>query len=445
MDANIKNLLLNLVELILDAVVVVDIDGKIVYANHACERIFGYKPEELIGQAMIDHVAPEDRLRTLKESRQVMAGYSRVGFENRYIRKDGRYVHIMWSARWLESNQLRIGVARDVTELKHAEAIQAATYAVSEAAQHATDLRTLFEHVHRIILKLVPLSGFAAVVYDFEAKKFELAYQVGLQNCLPMVRHSVAILNSTRDGFLDPATSEQNIFDLPCAGPAALNTDDICCLDLLMDRPRRFIGKLFLETPSGTVYGDEDKELLRYLSAQVATAIDRMQLHARLQHSALHDELTGLPNRRLLLEQVQSALARCQRQLSRMALLFVDIDGLKQINDVFGHAVGDRFLQEIAQRLKNSRRQVDIVSRLGGDEFVVLLQDIHQREDAVAVENDIHVTLSRPMTIDGHVVVTGASVGIAMYPEDGIDSEQLLSHADKNMYKSKLSKRSPHL
>jgi len=108
-------------DLLLDAVFLVDEAGCITYVSSACEGIFGYKPEELVGKFIIDLVAPEDRDKTLAEARNIMAGEQRVGFENRYLRKDGRPVHVMWSARWLESKRLRIGVARDVTQLKHTQ------------------------------------------------------------------------------------------------------------------------------------------------------------------------------------------------------------------------------------------------------------------------------------------------------------------------------------
>lgn len=103
----------------LDAVFLVDVDGRIKYVSAACRMIFGYMPEEMVGRFIFDFLAPGDRGRTLEEAGKVMAGQQRVGFENRYLRKNGEVVHIMWSARWLESERLRIGVARDITKVNH--------------------------------------------------------------------------------------------------------------------------------------------------------------------------------------------------------------------------------------------------------------------------------------------------------------------------------------
>ena len=132
------------IDLLLDAICVVDPEGRYVYVSAGFERIFGYAPEEVIGTRMIELVHPDDRDRTLRRASEIMAGGPDYHFENRYVRKDGGVVDIMWSARWSEDHRMRIAVARDVTRRKRAEAVQAALYAISEATHAAEDLRTLF-------------------------------------------------------------------------------------------------------------------------------------------------------------------------------------------------------------------------------------------------------------------------------------------------------------
>ena len=132
--------LASFIDLLVDAVCVVDVDSRIVFVSAACERIFGYTQQEMVGKRMFELVAPEDRERTMQSAREVTSGQPQLNFENRYIRKDGQVVHIMWSTRWSQADQLRIGVARDITERKQAEAMQAALYAISEAAHAAEDL-----------------------------------------------------------------------------------------------------------------------------------------------------------------------------------------------------------------------------------------------------------------------------------------------------------------
>ena len=116
------------VDLLLDAVCVVDWEGRFLFVSAACERIFGYRPEEMVGTLMIEMVAPEDRARTLEAARQIMTGDFKPNFENCYIRKDGSRVHILWSARWSQSDHVRIAVAHDITERKRSEAMHASPH-----------------------------------------------------------------------------------------------------------------------------------------------------------------------------------------------------------------------------------------------------------------------------------------------------------------------------
>ena len=166
MEADTHASLSSYIDLLLDAICVVDKAGKFVYVSGGGERIFGYTSEEMIGKSMIDLVLPEDHDMTLQTARDIMSGRHEPHFENRYVRKDGQIVHIMWSARWSDSDQLRIAVARDITKRKRIEARQAALFAISEAAHAAEDLPTLFERIHQIIENLLPAASFSIALYD---------------------------------------------------------------------------------------------------------------------------------------------------------------------------------------------------------------------------------------------------------------------------------------
>lgn len=164
----------------------------------------------------------------------------------------------------------------------------------------------------------------------------------------------------------------------------------------------------------------------------------------RLSHMAHHDPLTGLPNRRALLDHARHCTALAQRQGSQFAVLFVDIDGFKPINDQWGHDVGDLLLQSLARRLTQTVRQADVVARLGGDEFVVLLTDIPNRERVAAVATKLIEVLSQPCALREHTVAVGASVGIALYPSDAADMDGLMAKADQAMYSAKRAGRRTH-
>ncbi len=166
-------------------------------------------------------------------------------------------------------------------------------------------------------------------------------------------------------------------------------------------------------------------------------AIERQRTEQRIRHMAHHDELTGLPNRALLHDRMTQALGQARRTGRPVAVLFLDLDGFKYINDSLGHAVGDRLLRAVAGRLQAIVREGDTVARLGGDEFVVMLVDLLQPEAAAPVAQEIVQALSRPMRADEHLLHVTASIGLSTFPADGDSAELLLRQADAAMYRAK--------
>jgi diguanylate cyclase (GGDEF)-like protein len=159
---------------------------------------------------------------------------------------------------------------------------------------------------------------------------------------------------------------------------------------------------------------------------------------ARLAHMATHDPLTGLPNRALLEDRLGQALARAARTESRVALLFCDLDGFKEVNDTYGHKVGDEALREVANRLTDGRRRADTVARLGGDEFIILLPDLEDGRSAGRLVAELCLeALRKPIDVHGLSLKLGMSIGIALYPDAGASASQLMACADVAMYKAK--------
>jgi diguanylate cyclase (GGDEF)-like protein/PAS domain S-box-containing protein len=158
---------------------------------------------------------------------------------------------------------------------------------------------------------------------------------------------------------------------------------------------------------------------------------------SRLNYMAFHDSLTGLPNRSLFYDRIYHGLARARRGNSKVALMLLDIDRFKNINDSLGHDAGDLMLKAIATRLNEGVRDMDTVARLGGDEFVVVLEGVHDLEDVMFVANKLLVTLARPMEISGHEITSTVSIGVSIFPDDGDVTDELLKNADIAMYKAK--------
>lgn len=440
MEAKTHLPLASFIDLLMDAVFAVDVDSRIVFASAACERIFGYTPQELVGKNMFDMILPEDLELTRRSAMEVMSGHPQLNFENRYVRKDGRVVHIMWSARWSPADQLRIGVARDISEYKQIEAMQAALYSISEAAYAAENIPTLFQRIHQIVCTLLPADNFSVTLYDEETDQLRFPYHVDQHERItesPKPAAGTLCAEIIRTGQPLLLTSEMvngRLEELQ----VSVDTKPACWLGVPLKSHKGTIGVLIVKSyPGGVCFSKKDQELLQFVSTQIATAIERQQIQVRLTYMAQYDHLTGLPNRGFLYDRLKVALANARRKQGRLSVLYIDLDKFKQVNDTLGHNAGDLLLQEVAARLQQCVRASDTVARIGGDEFVVLLPTVSLPEQAALVAEKIRNILNQPFTIDGHNLNVVPSIGIALFPEHGNDEQQLLRHADKAMYFAK--------
>jgi diguanylate cyclase (GGDEF)-like protein/PAS domain S-box-containing protein len=186
---------------------------------------------------------------------------------------------------------------------------------------------------------------------------------------------------------------------------------------------------------SANLLVDDQGRLLGALGV-VTDVTDRMAPQ-RLLQAAQHDPLTGLPNRTLLADRLDQALAAARRNQCKVAVLFVDLDRFKPINDALGHRFGDLILQEVAGRLAARIRQIDTVARYGGDEFVVVLQSLTEPQEAGRLAQGFVELLGQPFVVQGERCILGGSIGISIFPEDGADAETLIRNADAAMYRVK--------
>lgn len=199
---------------------------------------------------------------------------------------------------------------------------------------------------------------------------------------------------------------------------------------------RRKNGSVFPEWLSIAAIKDNNGKVTNYV-AVFNDISDIKDKEARLDYMAHHDSLTGLPNRALFADRVGHALAAARRVKKRLAVLFLDMDHFKQVNDSLGHDAGDRLLADTAERIAASLRDEDTLGRQGGDEFVILLEHLGDGRDAAQVAEKVINALKRPFQVHGHEVQSGGSIGISLYPDDGDDVATLLKHADNAMYQAK--------
>lgn len=199
---------------------------------------------------------------------------------------------------------------------------------------------------------------------------------------------------------------------------------------------RKKNGQLYWEIASITPVKQRNGEISHYVAVKEdITALK--QAEQRILHLANHDALTGLPTRRLSMERLMSALSVAKRNKSKVAMMFIDLDGFKTVNDTFGHDAGDQLLKETAVRLCSCVREVDTVARVGGDEFWVILTDITDQKSITYIAEKIIKAVAAPYQMKSDVVVIGASVGIAVYPDHTLNPQELVKLADQAMYKIK--------
>ena len=184
-----------------------------------------------------------------------------------------------------------------------------------------------------------------------------------------------------------------------------------------------------------------DKErtisILRVFASRAGAELERQRAEETIKNMAYYDSLTGLPNRVLLIDRLTLALAHAHRVKKRLAVMFLDFDDFKLVNDNYGHGVGDLFLREMGQRLKSAIREEDTLARLGGDEFILVLPELMGRENAVTLAEKLVELGREPLNLDGNEIKSSFSIGISLYPDDGDDYETLLDKADAALYKAK--------
>jgi diguanylate cyclase (GGDEF)-like protein len=196
-------------------------------------------------------------------------------------------------------------------------------------------------------------------------------------------------------------------------------------------------GAILLFYREGAIPGESAARAIEIAVRTARLAIEQSRLYDSLHYQAHHDNLTGLPNRALFEERLERSLGEADLLGQRVAVLFVDLDRFKRVNDTFSHRIGDLFLREMAGRMKTALRPVDTIARIGGDEFTIVLNDVKDAGEASEIADRVMEAIRQPLVIEGHEIGASASIGIAVFPDDGRDIEKLQRAADAAMYCAK--------
>lgn len=397
----------SIIESAMDAVIQMDAQGRVTGWNKQASVIFGWDREEVLGSFLHEKIIPEQyRAAHVEGLRRVLTGGEgrilNTRMEIDALHRDGRQLYIELSitkvqvAEHFEFNAF----IRDVTQVKHEE----------EELRLAAKV---FENTNESILIADANNNIVAVNEAFTRITGYRADDVLGKN----------------PSLLSSGDHDEEFFRLMWR---ALQVDGYWQGEII---DKNKAGQRFHQNLSINVVKNEQGVITHYIS--VASDIsERKEYDKNVHFLAYYDVLTGLPNRALMRDRLGQLIASSHRDNTEFALLFLDLDRFKYINDSMGHSIGDKLLQSVAQRLQACIREGDTVSRIGGDEFIVLLREVNE-DEVTTVADKLLSTLATPFNLGGQEVSTYASVGIAMYPVHATDIDVLMKNADAAMYNAK--------
>ena len=401
-EANLKSIL----AAIPDAIVFASADRKIVSINRGVELLFGYSINDLAGKTTSIFFDTNEGYESEGQNRLNLDGIGeRKPQEINYRRKDGSKFVGETITRAVKSTDGKllgfVAVSKNISESKEKED------KVKLAA-------SVFSHAREGIAIIDPTAVFVEVNDTYtEITGYSQAELIGKNLTM----------------FQSGAHSAEFYTDMT----QSIRTTGHWAGEVWS---RRKNGEAIALLQNVDVVHDDSGNVKNYVVMCSDITVTK-KYQSQLERSAHSDPLTNLPNRVLLVDRLSQAMARCQRQQRSVAVVFLDLDGFKTVNDSHGHAMGDKLLVELSQHMKEALREGDTLSRFGGDEFVAVLTDLANASDSELVLERLLKAAATPIDVDDTVVRLSASMGITFYPQDGVDAEQLIRHADQAMYVAK--------
>lgn len=407
---DITNIHKSILDCMSEAVYIVDRDMKILYTNPAAEILTEYSPEEALGETCYD-IFCERSFRCDEICPPQKAMRERLPILHRDAEtktKSGSIKQTQISISPFFENDTCVGgiiVIKDISELKKAE----------EQIKRQNDFLTS-------VINSLPHPFYVIDAATYQVKIANAAAHVGP---LPETATCHALSHGQT---------------APCSGKG-----HPCPLDLLKKTGKSVTVQHIHTDHEGNARAvevhchpifDPAGNIIQFIEYNIDIS-ERKLFEKRLEQLAFYDPLTGLPNRTLFFDRMRQAVSLAKRNRQALALLFLDLDRFKIVNDTLGHNAGDLVLQEMASRLKTCVRQSDTVARMGGDEFTVIITPVSEPQDAGKFSRKILNLVSEPCTVSGHELSMSGSIGISLYPSDGNDAETLLQKADIAMYLAK--------
>jgi len=439
-------------------------EGHYLTANSMLANIYGYdSPQELTTKLIdIRHQLYVDPQRRDEFSRLLQAQDAVLDFESQVYRKDGSIIWITENARAMRDQKGQLlgyeGTVEDITQRKLAETELLQRDSLLQGVATAMTYLLTDTNYEAAIAKVLETLGSAAKVdrvYIYENHPHPETGEVAMSMRYEWVRPSIEpSIQQTHwqnqpysavgtSGWYDVLSIGQTlcgaIDQFPAVQQALFQLDNILSIlmvPILIDE--QFWGYIgFDDCTTKRCWSGNEESILVAMAASIGGALKRQQAEATIRYQAFHDLLTGLPNRMLFNDRLPLALANAHRNGTMLAVMFLDLDRFKTINDTLGHAIGDQLLQAVATRLAGCLREGDTIARWGGDEFTLLLPQINNTEDAAKAAQRLSKALKPAFQLGVHELYISCSIGIALYPHDGEDAQTLLKNADAALYRVK--------
>jgi len=427
-----------------EALAYTDMDGIVLEVNKRFEELFGYKIEEMRGRH-IEKILTNWRTRILGSDRVL------TNLELIAKKKNNKLIHVSVSVTLNQVNEQTTGkifLLSDITNRKANEAVNNVLYNISQAANSDISLKQLYSTIRAELSIIIDTTNFYIALFDEEKNKLYFSYyadETGERDkdfLISKYSDSNNIFHyifKTGESLLLNYNKYKRMIDRGDFNSYDVITNKQVWLGVPLKVENKIIGSMVLQSYTDpNLYSKKDIKLMEFVSQQIATAIERKQAEEKLKFLSLYDYLTKLPNRVLFYDRMKQEIAYARRERKKFSLMFLDLDNFKEVNDKFGHDIGDQVLQGVAKRFRKLLRKTDTICRLGGDEFIILLPRLAQpRENTVDVARKIFSSLSEPFPIKGNQINITTSIGIALYPDDGEKGEILIKSADKAMYLAK--------
>jgi diguanylate cyclase (GGDEF)-like protein/PAS domain S-box-containing protein len=428
------------------------VDGRWEYVSPQIEAILGFTPEEWCADPHLwaSRLHPDDARTVIESEAGILAGDSPDGaVEYRLRHRDGHIVWVRDDALLVateDGTQRWHGVISDITDRKLAESElerrAAQQGAVARLGEHALEGATTLELCEEAVSTAARLVGVEiAAVIDLVPDRDAFAFRAALGLSEEAIRTPVPAGTSSQAGYtilkgtnvIVPDWEHERRF---ACSPILVDHGVRSGLTVMIEGRRAPFGVLGVHSVNPRDYERGDLDFVQALANVLGDAFERQLTEDDIRHRALHDPLTGLPNRVLFMDRLEHAIERLRRQKSPTAVLLLDVDRFKLVNDSLGHQIGDELLAAAAPRIKQAIRSSDSIARFGGDEFGILLEEIAGEQEAIEMAQRIASVFTRPFVLDGNEHFVTTSIGIAL-AEGGELAEDLVRDADAAMHRAK--------